>query len=156
MRYRSVLVAVLPLFLLARPETSQAYSVLTHQALVDSLWDDAIKPVLLKRFPDATEAELKVAHGYAYGGCVIQDLGYYPFGSRFFSDLVHYVRSADFLPALLEESRDLNEYAFALGAVSHYGADVEGHSRGVNRRRGRTHIRSDRAIPRATPEENPR
>jgi hypothetical protein len=74
-----------------------------------------------------------VAHGYTYGGCIIQDLGYYPFGSRFFSDLVHYVRSADFLPALLDEARDLNEYAFALGAVSHYGADVEGHSRGVNR-----------------------
>ena len=107
--------------------------MLTHEALVDSLWEDAIKQVLLKRFPNATEAELKVAHGYAYGGCLIQDLGYYPFGSRFFSDLLHYVRSADLLPALLEESRDLNEYAFALGAVSHYGADVEGHSRGVNR-----------------------
>jgi hypothetical protein len=133
MRYRSLPAAVLTLLLLACPEPSHAYSVLTHQALVDSLWDDAIKSVLLKRFPNATEAELKVAHGYTYGGCVIQDLGYYPFGSHFFSDLVHYVRSADFLLALLEESRDLNEYAFALGAVSHYGADVEGHARGVNR-----------------------
>jgi hypothetical protein len=130
---RSILVAILPLVLLACPEAGRAYSVLTHQALVDSLWDNTIKIVLLQRFPNATEDELKVAHGYTYGGCVIQDLGYYPFGSRFFSDLVHYVRSADFLPALLEESRDLNEYAFALGAVSHYGADVEGHSRGVNR-----------------------
>ena len=107
--------------------------MLTHQALVDTLWDKTIRTVLLKRFPNATEDELKVAHGYSYGGCIIQDLGYYPFGSRFFSDLVHYVRSADFLPALLDESRDLNEYAFSLGAVSHYGADVEGHALGVNR-----------------------
>ena len=108
MRYRSIPAAILPLILLACPEASRAYSVLTHQALVDSLWDDTIKQVLLKRFPNATEEELKVAHGYTYGGCVIQDLGYYPFGSHFFSDLVHYVRSADFLLALLEESRDLN------------------------------------------------
>ena len=100
---------------------------------MDTLWDNAIKTVLRQRFPNATEEELKLAHGYAYGGCIIQDLGYYPFGSRFFSDLVHYVRSADFLAALLDESHDLNEYAFALGAVSHYGADVEGHARGVNR-----------------------
>src|ERR1700730_15073257 len=119
--------------LFSSPWVGQAYSVLTHQALVDSLWDNTIKTVLLKRFPNATEEELKIAHGYSYGGCIIQDLGYYPFGSRYFSDLLHYVRSADFILALLDESRDLNEYAFALGAVSHYGGDVEGHARGVNR-----------------------
>jgi len=130
---RRLLGLVLLLVLLACPQVGQAYSVLTHEALVDSLWDDAIKTALLQRFPDATEGELKISHGYTYGGCIIQDLGYYPFGTRYFSDLVHYVRSADFLQALLHESRDLNEYAFALGAVSHYGADVEGHSRGVNR-----------------------
>jgi hypothetical protein len=130
---RSMLGAILPLVLLSFPDAACGYSVLTHQALVDTLWDNAIKTVLRQRFPNATEEELKLAHGYAYGGCIIQDLGYYPFGSRFFSDLVHYVRSADFLPALLDESHDLNEYAFALGAVSHYGADVEGHARGVNR-----------------------
>ena len=124
---------VLPLVLLSFPEAGRGYSVLTHQALVDTLWDNVIKSVLRGRFPKATEEELKVAHGYAYGGCIIQDLGYYPFGSRFFSDLVHYVRSADFLPALLDEAHDLNEYAFALGAVSHYGADMEGHALGVNR-----------------------
>lgn len=124
-----ILVVVLPF---CQP-LGRAYSVLTHQALVDSLWDNTIKTVLVMHFPNATEDELRVAHGYTYGGCIIQDLGYYPFGSRFFSDLLHYVRSADFLQALLDESRDLNEYAFALGAVSHYGADVEGHARGVNR-----------------------
>ncbi len=77
--------------------------------------------------------QIKDACAYAYGGCIIQDLGYYPFGSHFFSDLVHYVRSADFLQALIDESHDLNEYAFALGAVAHYGADIEGHSIAVNR-----------------------
>jgi hypothetical protein len=106
---------------------------MTHEAIIDSLWLDAIQPVLIKRFPQATEEQLKEAHGYAYGGCIIQDLGYYPFGSHFFSDLAHYVRSADFLQALLDESQDLKEYAFALGAVAHYGADVEGHSIAVNR-----------------------
>src|SRR6266853_511699 len=128
---RNLPLAVIALLPFASPDQVRAYSVLTHQALVDTLWDESIKVVLLKRFPEATEEDLRVARGYAYGGCIIQDLGYYPFGSRFFSDLLHYVRSADFLPVMLEESRDLNEYAFALGAVSHYGADVEGHSLGV-------------------------
>jgi hypothetical protein len=93
----------------------------------------AVAPVLIKRFPQASEEQLKEAHAYAYGGCIIQELGYYPFGSHFFSDLVHYVRSADFLQALLDESGNLKEYAFALGAVAHYGADVDGHSIAVNR-----------------------
>ena len=110
-----------------------AYSVLTHEAIIDALWNDAIRPVLINRFPAATEEQLREAHGYAYGGCLIQDLGYYPFGSHFFSDLLHYVRSADFLQALLDESHDLQEYAFGLGAVAHYGADVAGHSIAVNR-----------------------
>ena len=118
-------------FAFANP--ARAYSVLTHQAIIDSVWLDAIKPVLIKHFPNVTEDQLTHAHAYAYGGCIIQDLGYYPFGSRFFSDLVHYVRSADFVQALVDESRDLNELAFALGAVSHYGADIEGHSTAVNR-----------------------
>jgi hypothetical protein len=107
--------------------------MLTHEAIIDSLWIGTIQPVLLMRFPTASEEQLREAHAYAYGGCVIQDLGYFPFGSHFFSDLTHYVRSADFLAALLDESRDLNEYAFALGAVAHYGADVDGHSIAVNR-----------------------
>jgi len=124
---------IFALALLSFPEVGRSYSVLTHQALVDTLWDDSIKTVLLKRFPIATQEELRIAHGYTYGGCIIQDLGYYPFGNRFFSDLAHYVRTADFLRALIEEARDLNEYAFALGAVSHYGADVEGHALAVNR-----------------------
>jgi hypothetical protein len=119
--------------LLGFPPQARSYSVLTHEALIDTLWLDSIVPVLIKRFPQASEEQLKEAHAYAYGGSIIQDLGYYPFGSHYFSDLVHYVRSADFLQALLDESGDLKEYAFALGAVAHYGADVEGHSIAVNR-----------------------
>jgi hypothetical protein len=113
--------------------TASAYSVLTHEAIIDSTWDSAIRPLLLKRFPFADPEELTQAHAYAYGGCIIQDLGYYPFGSKFFSDLTHYVRSGDFILHLIRDSQDLNEYAFALGALSHYAADNNGHPMAVNR-----------------------
>lgn len=109
------------------------YSVLTHEAIIDAEWDKTIVPLLLERFPSATPEQLKEAHAYAYGGCVIQDMGYYPFGSHFFSELTHYVRSGDFVEALFEQSQDINDYAFALGALSHYVADIEGHSIAVNR-----------------------
>src|SRR5580704_973442 len=109
------------------------YSVLTHEAIIDAAWKESIVPLLLKRFPNATPEELLQAHAYAYGGAIIQDMGYYPFGNSFFSDLTHYVRSGDFVLALLEESRDLNEYAFALGALSHYAADTSGHPLATNR-----------------------
>jgi len=110
-----------------------SYSVLTHEAIIDSTWESAIRPLLLKRFPAATADELTQAHAYAYGGCIIQDLGYYPFGSKFFSDLTHYVRGGDFILNLIRDSQDLNEYAFALGALSHYAADNNGHPMAVNR-----------------------
>ncbi len=106
---------------------SLAYSVLTHEEIVDLLWTDELRPLLLKRFPGLTEDQLKEAHGYAYGGAVIQDLGYYPFGSVEFSNLVHYVRSGDFVRELLLQSQDANEYAFALGALAHYASDIAGH-----------------------------
>jgi hypothetical protein len=122
----------LGLLLLCAVPAAHSYSVLTHEAIIDSAWDSAIKPMLLRRFPAATPEDLKRAHAYAYGGCIIQDLGYYPFGSRFFSDLTHYVRSGDFVLNLIRESQDLNEYAFALGALSHYAADNNGHSLAVN------------------------
>jgi hypothetical protein len=111
----------------------QGYSVLTHEALIDSVWDDGIKPLLRQRFPDATPDDLKKAHSFAYGGCVIQDLGYYPFGSHLFSDTVHYIRTGDFVKALIRDSKDLNEYAFALGALAHYAADNQGHRVAVNK-----------------------
>jgi hypothetical protein len=106
---------------------SLAYSVLTHEEIVDLMWTDELRPLLLKRFPTLTEDQLKEAHSYAYGGAVIQDLGYYPFGSVEFSNLVHYVRSGDFVQELLVESRDADEYAFALGALAHYASDIGGH-----------------------------
>ena len=107
--------------------SSFAYSVLTHEEIVDLLWTDEIRPLLLKRYPGLSEDQIKEAHAYAYGGAVIQDLGYYPFGSKEFSDLVHYVRSGDFVRELLLESQDVNEFAFALGALSHYASDIAGH-----------------------------
>jgi Zinc dependent phospholipase C len=106
---------------------SFGYSVLTHEEVVDLVWTDELRPLLLKRFPTLTEDQLKEAHGYAYGGAVIQDLGYYPFGSVEFSNLVHYVRSGDFVRELLLQSQDPNEYAFALGALAHYASDIAGH-----------------------------
>ncbi|HXN50301.1 MAG TPA: zinc dependent phospholipase C family protein [Candidatus Acidoferrum sp.] len=115
------------------PAGAAAYSVLSHEAIIDSAWDTSIKPLLLKRFPDATAEELREAHGYAYGGAIIQDMGYYPHGSKFFSDLAHYVRSGDFIVILLHDSKDLNEYAFALGAMAHYASDNNGHRLGTNR-----------------------
>jgi hypothetical protein len=104
-----------------------AYSVLTHEEIVDLAWTSEIEPLLLQRFPDLTEDQIKDAHAYAYGGSVIQDLGYYPFGTKEFSDLVHYVRSGGFVLELLRQSQDANEYAFALGALSHYTSDIDGH-----------------------------
>jgi hypothetical protein len=113
--------------LVAVSQPCTGYSVLTHEQIVDLLWKDQITPLLMQKYPATTPDELRIAHGYAYGGSLIQDLGYYPFGNRFFSDLVHYVRSGDFVVALLAESTDVNEYAFALGALSHYAADIAGH-----------------------------
>jgi len=114
------------------PIRSTAYAVLAHEAIIDSAWNTNIRPLLVKRFPNATADELKEAHGYAYGGAIIQDMGYYPHGSHFFSDLTHYVRSGDFVLALLRDSKNLDDYAFALGALSHYAADNEGHLIAVN------------------------
>jgi len=119
--------AAVVLFVASFSSIGSAYSVLTHEQVVDLMWKDQLQPMLLKRFPNATEEELRKAHAFAYGGSVIQDMGYYPFGSKLFSDLVHYVRSGDFIEALLRDASDLNEYAFALGALSHYASDVSGH-----------------------------
>ena len=104
-----------------------AYSVLTHEEVVDLLWKDDIQPLLLKRFPGASAEDLKKAHAFAYGGCLVQDMGYYPFGNKYFSDLTHYVRSGDFIANMINEATDLDEYAFALGALAHYSADNIGH-----------------------------
>jgi hypothetical protein len=123
--YRS---AVLVLGLIAAlAQIGGAYSVLTHEEIVDLAWKDRIEPLLKKRFPTATDDDLKKAYAFAYGGSLVQDMGYYPFGNKYFSDLTHYVRSGDFIVNLVRESSDLNEYAFALGALAHYSADNCGH-----------------------------
>jgi len=128
-------VRLLPILVLLGTATvpSSGYSVLSHQAIIDRNWDTGIKPLLLKRYPNATEKELREARAHAYGGAIIQDMGYYPFGSHFFSDLLHYTRSGDFIAFLLRDASDLNEYAFALGALAHHAADNLGHPIAVNR-----------------------
>ncbi len=120
-------IVALSLVLISCTGGGAAYSVLTHEEIVDLLWKDQIKPLIAKRYPGLTDDQIKEAHAYAYGGAVIQDLGYYPFGSTEFSDLVHYVRSGDFVNELIAQSNDANEYAFALGALSHYASDISGH-----------------------------
>jgi hypothetical protein len=131
-RWRLTSTAAVGILFLFLSQTASSYSVLTHEAIIDSTWDSAIKPLLLKRFPAATVDDLTQAHAYAYGGSIIQDLGYYPFGSKFFSDLTHYVRTGDFIMNMIRESQDLDEYAFALGALAHYATDSNGHRMATN------------------------
>jgi zinc dependent phospholipase C len=115
------------LFALLSPRNLSAYGVLSHEELIDIAWDSDIRPALLKRFPEATPEEVQKAHAFAYGGAVIQDLGYYPFGNHEFTNLLHYVRTGDYVAWMLREARTINEFAFALGALSHYAADIWGH-----------------------------
>lgn len=127
-----VIVSAFLIVTLQWPAPARAYSVQTHEQLIDLTWKSSIRPALLARFPGMTEAQLKEAHAYAYGGCAIQDLGYYPFGKILFSDLTHYVRSGDFVRSLLRNARTPDELAFAIGALSHYVGDTQGHSKAVN------------------------
>ncbi len=129
---RCIGILLLGLLLLAQ-RPARAYSVLSHQANIDSCWTPCLLPALERRFPGGTADELRDAKAYAYGGSIIQDMGYYPFGSALFTDLTHYVRSGDFVENLLREAKDRNEYAFALGALAHYAADIYGHEVGINR-----------------------
>lgn len=108
-------------------QVSGAYSVLTHEEIVDLLWKNRIRPMIEARYPGLTPEQIRQAHAYAYGGSLIQDMGYYPFGNKFFSDLTHYVRSGDFVACMIQEAQNANEYAFALGALAHYAADNDGH-----------------------------
>jgi hypothetical protein len=128
-----LLTALALVIALASPPPANAYSVLTHEAIIDSAWDTNIQKLLLKRYPHSTPDDLRKAHAFAYGGAIIQDLGYYPHGNKLFSDLTHYVRSGDFIQALLRDAQNLNEYAFAVGAVAHYASDNSGHRLATNR-----------------------
>jgi Zinc dependent phospholipase C len=126
-------VIVVTVVLLLHTTRCFGYSVLTHEAIIDANWNSVLVPLLKQKYPAATDEELKNAHAFAYGGCVMPDLGYYPFGSRLFTNLVHYVRSGDFIENLFKEASNINEYAFAIGTLCHYYADKYGHSVGVNR-----------------------
>ena len=117
MKWRACYPIALLLAAILLASDSTAYSVLTHEELIDLAWNDSIRPLLLAKFPKSTDAELVVAHSFAYGGLAVQDMGYYPFGKVFFSELTHYVRSGDFVVRLLSDARTLNEYAFAIGGV---------------------------------------
>ena len=130
---RALVVCALAATTVAVPRDARAYSVLAHEANIDALWDRAIVPLLERRFPHATRDEIRNARAYAYGGSVIQDLGYYPFGTKFFSNLLHYVRSGDFVEFALRDARSVDEYAFALGALGHYASDNTGHPEAVNK-----------------------
>lgn len=113
--------------------SARAYSVLTHEAIIDAAWKDNIRPLLLDRFPAATPEDLRKAHAYAYGGAIVQDMGYYPLGNVLFTDLAHYIRSGDFVLNLLSEAQSLNDYAFAIGSLAHYAADNIGHPEAINK-----------------------
>ena len=42
------------------PLSTSAYSILTHEAIIDASWEKSIQPLLKRKFPQATEADLKV------------------------------------------------------------------------------------------------
>jgi hypothetical protein len=132
MRFRRLCALPLCIFLLLLQPQARAYSLLTHEELIDLTWQDSIVPLLLARYPGLTPAQLQEARAYAYGGCVVQDIGYYPFGDELFSDLTHYVRSGDFVESLFRNAKNADELAFAVGALSHYIGDSIGHPEAVN------------------------
>jgi hypothetical protein len=109
-----------------------AYSILTHEAVIDAVWDSDLAPLLRQRYPGLDDDDLRRARAHAYGGALIQDLGYYPFSNRLFTDLTHYVRTGAFVAALLDEAQDADEFAFALGALAHYTSDIVGHPGATN------------------------
>jgi hypothetical protein len=115
------------------PRGAGAYSVLAHESNIDALWESHIRPALLAKYPRMSADALLEARAYAYGGSTIQDLGYFPFGSRFFTNLLHYVKTGEFVEAMVRDAQDVNELAFAIGALCHYAADAEGHAIAVNR-----------------------
>jgi hypothetical protein len=131
LRLLSAIILAIALCGFVRP--AAAYSVLAHEALVDVVWDQSIEPLLRQRFPKASGEQIRAARAFAYGGSVIQDLGYYPFGSKEFTNLVHYVRAGDFVEAMIRDAKSVDEYAFALGALAHYASDTSGHRIAVNR-----------------------
>lgn len=124
---KRALMLLLSLCLLVGGRLVFGYSVLSHEEVIDLAWNSDILPALLKRFPNSTAEELKRAHAFAYGGSAVLDVGYYPLGNHKFTDILHYVRTGDFVAWMLRDARNVEEYAFALGVLSHYAADSFGH-----------------------------
>ncbi|MEO5569403.1 MAG: zinc dependent phospholipase C family protein [Bacteroidia bacterium] len=129
MKIFTILIAIL---ILEFPLTSNGFALLSHEAIIDATWDKTIKPLLKRKYPSSTEDQLNEARSYSYGGSLVPDIGYAPFGSIQFTNLLHYVRSGDFVQAALDEAQNINEYAFGLGLLCHYNADKYGHSLGTN------------------------
>ncbi len=132
-RSRLVRALLAVVVVLGMTRSAAAYSVLAHESNIDALWDAQIRPLLLAKYPRTSSDALLAARAYAYGGSVVQDVGYYPFGSHFFTNLVHYVNTGDFVERLLRDAGDVNEYAFAIGALCHYASDNAGHTLAVNK-----------------------
>ncbi|HET7206085.1 MAG TPA: zinc dependent phospholipase C family protein [Terriglobales bacterium] len=124
---RKIAILILALFL-GLAVRVQSLSVLSHEEVIDIMWDSDIRPAILRRFPAATPEQMKRAHAFAYGGSVVQDVGYYPLGNRTFTNFLHYVRTGDFVAWMIRDARDIDEFAFALGALSHYAVDSWGHA----------------------------
>ncbi|MDQ6757804.1 MAG: zinc dependent phospholipase C family protein [Bacteroidota bacterium] len=124
------LIVFLFLFL---PINAFSFGVLTHEAIIDAAWERSILPLLKLKYPSSTGEEQKEARAYAYGGAVAPDMGFYPFGSPLFTNLIHYVRSGDMISALLKDAENINQYSFALGFLSHYNADNYGHPLATNK-----------------------
>lgn len=116
----------------ATPQRASAYGLSTHLLLVDLVWASDIRPLLVKSFPCQTEAVYDRARVYAYGGALVQDAGYYLGGQADLSDLTHYARSGDFVSNLFRNATDVDELAFALGALTHYVGDTIGHPDATN------------------------
>lgn len=76
MRYARAWLVAGVVFVLIAPAPAAAYSVLTHEALIDREWNDHIQPLLQRKFRGLTKDALVRARSFAYGGSVIQDLGY--------------------------------------------------------------------------------
>ena len=133
MKPPSILKRLLAIVFFLLPFYSHAFGVLTHEAIIDAAWDKSILPILKQKYPGTTAEEIKDAHAYAYGGAVAPDMGYYPMGSKLFTNLVHYVRSGDMVMALFKNAQNVNQFAFALGFLSHYNADFYGHPLGTNK-----------------------
>jgi hypothetical protein len=130
--HRLVSLALLLGLCLTGSQPAAAYGVLTHHQLIDEAWASGIVPLLLSRYPSPSPEQLREAHAFAYGGCLIQDFGYYPFANGFIAGLTHYVRSGDFVQSLFRNAQNANELAFAIGALSHFIGDGIGHSEATN------------------------